>query len=76
MLYGARNKKYLLIINILQNDEKTSVTQFQYHGWPTVEGQVPEVTRGLIELADQAQAHQSSQQNTGSTAGPMVVHCM
>lgn len=68
-------RREFLVTNI-KNDEKTSVTQFQYHGWPTVEGQVPEVTRGLIELADQAQSHQSTQQNTGSTTGPIVVHCM
>lgn len=60
----------------IKNNENTSVTQFQYHGWPTVEGQVPEVTRGLIELADQAQNHQTTQQSSGSTTGPMVVHCM
>lgn len=59
-----------------KNNENTSVTQFQYHGWPTVEGQVPEVTRGLIELADQAQSHHSTQLNSGSTTGPIVVHCM
>lgn len=52
------------------------MTQFQYNGWPTVEGQVPEVTRGLIELADQAQSHQTAQQNSGGTTGPIVVHCM
>lgn len=47
------------------------VTQFQYHGWPTVEGEVPEVTRGLIELVDQTQAVQEQHGNTG----PLVVHC-
>ncbi|KAJ1525691.1 hypothetical protein ONE63_008902 [Megalurothrips usitatus] len=59
-----------------KNNESTSVTQFQYHGWPTVEGQVPEVTRGLIELADQAQSHQTTQQTSEGTTGPIVVHCM
>ena len=40
---------------------------FQYHGWPTVEGEVPEVTRGLIELVDQTRIH--------ATSGPIAVHC-
>lgn len=31
------------------------VTQFQYHGWPTVEGEVPEVTRGMLEIIQQSQ---------------------
>jgi Protein-tyrosine phosphatase. len=47
------------------------VTQFQYNGWPTVEGEVPEVTRGLIELVDQTQNHQEA--HGGS--GPIAVHC-
>ncbi|OXU25361.1 hypothetical protein TSAR_005640 [Trichomalopsis sarcophagae] len=50
-------------------DENLVVTQYQYHGWPTVEGEVPEVTRGIIELIDQTQTN-----NTEST-GPLVVHC-
>lgn len=45
------------------------VTQYHYHGWPTVEGEVPEVTRGLIELVDQTIA------NDVDTGGPLVVHC-
>lgn len=49
------------------------VTQFQYNGWPTVEGEVPEVTRGMIELVDQAQSFQNSQ--AFAEAGPIVVHC-
>lgn len=40
---------------VVQTDEKQLVTQYQYNGWPTVEGEVPEVTRGLIELVDQTQ---------------------
>lgn len=47
------------------------VTQFQYHGWPTVEGEVPEVTRGLIEVVDQTQAIFT--QNGFTTA--ITVHC-
>lgn len=49
------------------------VTQFQYNGWPTVEGEVPEVTRGMIELVDQAQSFHNSQ--AFAEAGPIVVHC-
>ncbi|XP_068082268.1 tyrosine-protein phosphatase 69D isoform X2 [Anabrus simplex] len=54
-----------------KTDENTLVTQFQYNGWPTVEGEVPEVTRGLIELVDQTQSHQESH---GGSA-PICVHC-
>jgi len=54
-----------------KTDENIMVTQFQYNGWPTVEGEVPEVTRGLIELVDQTQNHQES--HGGS--GPIAVHC-
>lgn len=50
-------------------DENVVVTQYQYHGWPTVEGEVPEVTRGLIELIDQTQT------NNSESSGPLVVHC-
>ena len=50
-------------------DENIVVTQYQYHGWPTVEGEVPEVTRGLIELVDQTLS------NGAENTGPLVVHC-
>lgn len=50
-------------------DENLVVTQYQYHGWPTVEGEVPEVTRGIIELIDQTQT------NNTDSSGPLVVHC-
>lgn len=49
----------------MKTEEKQTVTQYQYNGWPTVEGEVPEVTRGLIELVDLTQ---------GGTA-PLLVHC-
>ncbi|GLH05083.1 Tyrosine-protein phosphatase 69D [Gryllus bimaculatus] len=55
----------------IHTDENVMVTQFQYNGWPTVEGEVPEVTRGLIELVDQTQSHQEAH---GGSA-PIVVHC-
>ncbi|PZC80371.1 hypothetical protein B5X24_HaOG214789 [Helicoverpa armigera] len=46
------------------------VRQLQYQGWPTARGHVPEVTRGLAELADAAAPapHQPHQ-------GTMLVHC-
>ncbi|XP_035721716.1 tyrosine-protein phosphatase 69D-like [Vespa mandarinia] len=47
-----------------KTDESVVVTQYQYHGWPTVEGEVPEVTRGLIELVNQTES-----------SGSLVVHC-
>ncbi|XP_044741511.1 tyrosine-protein phosphatase 69D [Chrysoperla carnea] len=57
-------------------DEVVMVTQLQYHGWPTVEGEVPEVTRGLIELADQVvQALEGNTVAFGSHTPPTVVHC-
>lgn len=49
------------------------VTQFQYNGWPTVEGEVPEVTRGMLELIDQMQLLQES--NESDHPSPTVVHC-
>lgn len=52
-----------------KTDETVVVTQYQYHGWPTVEGEVPEVTRGVIELVDQTLA------TDGECLGPLVVHC-
>lgn len=52
-----------------KTNETVVVTQYQYHGWPTVEGEVPEVTRGVIELVDQMIA------NAGESSGPLVVHC-
>lgn len=59
------------IVTNNKSAENVMVTQFQYHGWPTVEGEVPEVTRGLIELVDQTQAVLNQ---NGYTA-PIVVHC-
>lgn len=48
------------------------VTQFQYNGWPTVEGEVPEVTRGMLELVDQTLA---LHENPTFASSPIVVHC-
>lgn len=52
-------------------DEEHKVTHLQYHGWPTVDGEVPEVTRGLIELVDYSQ---TAVIKTGCSPS-MVVHC-
>ncbi|XP_011297153.1 tyrosine-protein phosphatase 69D isoform X3 [Fopius arisanus] len=52
-----------------KTDETVVVTQYQYHGWPTVEGEVPEVTRGVIELVDQTLV------TDGECSGPIVIHC-
>lgn len=49
------------------------VTQFQYNGWPTVEGEVPEVTRGMLELVDQTLALHDNTEYASSS--PVVVHC-
>ncbi|XP_037935932.1 tyrosine-protein phosphatase 69D isoform X2 [Teleopsis dalmanni] len=55
-------------------DDTVKVTQFQYNGWPTVDGEVPEVCRGIIELVDQAQSHHNKNKNTGCKS-PLTVHC-
>ncbi|XP_076262498.1 protein tyrosine phosphatase 69D isoform X2 [Rhynchophorus ferrugineus] len=54
-----------------RDEEEHKVTHLQYHGWPTVDGEVPEVTRGLIELVDYSQ---TAIIKTGCTPS-MVVHC-
>lgn len=56
-------------------DDTLQVTQFQYNGWPTVEGEVPEVCRGIIELVDQATKHHANVQRLYTNAGPIAVHC-
>ncbi|XP_046745676.1 tyrosine-protein phosphatase 69D isoform X2 [Diprion similis] len=61
-------RRELCLINE-KTDENMIVTQYHYHGWPTVEGEVPEVTRGLIELVDQTIS------NDVESGGPLVVHC-
>ncbi|VEN39033.1 unnamed protein product [Callosobruchus maculatus] len=54
-----------------RDGEDQKVVHLQYHGWPTVDGEVPEVTRGLIELVDYSQAMLVRNSCTPS----MVVHC-
>ncbi|CAG9796097.1 unnamed protein product [Diatraea saccharalis] len=51
-----------------KNGDTISVRQLQYQGWPTAPGHVPEVTRGVAELADAARSHHAH-------APPMLVHC-
>lgn len=58
----------------MKTDDSIITTQFQYNGWPTVEGEVPEVTRGLIELVDQTQENHTAAAAEGNP-GPIVVHC-
>lgn len=65
------NAIILLKYCAFQTTENIVVTQFQYNGWPTVEGEVPQVTRGLIDLVDQTQNHQEAHGGSGPTA----VHC-
>ncbi|KAK6641042.1 hypothetical protein RUM44_012741 [Polyplax serrata] len=59
----------------MKNDDSIITTQYQYNGWPTVEGEVPEVTRGLIQLVDQTQENRMLTAGEGGNPGPMVVHC-
>ncbi|KAL0276002.1 UNVERIFIED_CONTAM: hypothetical protein PYX00_003690 [Menopon gallinae] len=59
----------------VKTDDSLITTQFQYNGWPTVEGEVPEVTRGLIELVNQTQENHRIAAAESSTPGPIVVHC-
>ncbi|CAB3233232.1 unnamed protein product [Arctia plantaginis] len=53
-----------------KNGDSSYVRQLQYQGWPTARGHVPEVTRGLAELADAAGAALRADQQ-----GTMLVHC-
>ncbi|XP_055544651.1 tyrosine-protein phosphatase 69D [Wyeomyia smithii] len=63
-------KREFTVMNCKSKDT-IQVTQFQYNGWPTVEGEVPEVTRGMIEIVNQAQKHSSQQEDMFTIA----VHC-
>lgn len=69
--YYTRREFYVTNCKI---DDTLKVTQFQYNGWPTVEGEVPEVCRGIIELVDQAHKHYKSHKNVGCRS-PLTVHC-
>ncbi|CAB3382748.1 Hypothetical predicted protein [Cloeon dipterum] len=54
-----------------KTDESINVTQFQYNGWPTAEGEMPSVARGLTDLVDHVLTHHESNGNSG----PIAVHC-
>lgn len=56
-------------------DDQINVTQFQYHGWPTVDGEVPEVTRGMLEIVHQAQTHHENKDDGDNQVKPILVHC-
>lgn len=68
-------KREFVVKNSKSNDA-TNVTHFQYNGWPTVDGEVPEVTRGILEIVHQSQTHHQSTKNAeNNTINPMLVHC-
>jgi protein-tyrosine phosphatase len=69
-------RREFTVTNCKSNNDTLQVTQFQYHGWPTVDGEVPEVTRGMTEIVNQAQNHHVNSFNEQySTIGPILVHC-
>lgn len=55
----------------LQNNDKHTITQFQFSDWPSSTGTVPEGTLGLVTLIEDVQQNQEKQ--VGS--GPITVHC-
>lgn len=55
----------------LQNNDKHTITQFQFSDWPSSAGTVPEGTLGLVTLIEDVQQNQEKQ--VGS--GPITVHC-
>lgn len=59
-----------------KNEDVSCVRQLQYQGWPTAPGHVPEVTRGLAELADAANPHAAHHQpGEPHSHSTMLVHC-
>ncbi|KAJ0171133.1 hypothetical protein K1T71_013332 [Dendrolimus kikuchii] len=64
-------RRQFAVVNDKSGDV-SSVHQLQYQGWPTAPGHVPEVTRGLAELADAACPHTPGDAHAHST---MLVHC-
>jgi protein-tyrosine phosphatase len=67
-------KREFTVTNCKINDT-INVTHFQYNGWPTVDGEVPEVTRGILEIVHQAQTHHQLKTEEDNTPRPMLVHC-
>ncbi|CAM6031571.1 unnamed protein product, partial [Sphagnum compactum] len=43
-------RREFIVASVKNSEDTIQVTQFQYQGWPTVEGEVPEVTRGICEI--------------------------
>ncbi|XP_059488748.1 tyrosine-protein phosphatase 69D isoform X2 [Neocloeon triangulifer] len=54
-----------------KTDESINVTQFQYNGWPTADGEMPSVARGLTDLVDHVLSHHEAD----GSSGPIAVHC-
>lgn len=70
-------KREFDVINCKVKDT-IKVKQIQYNGWPTVEGEVPEVSRGMIELVDQTLNYNDNNQDDFLSShfdGPIAVHC-
>lgn len=67
-------KREFSVTNCKINDT-INVTHFQYNGWPTIVGEVPEVTRGILEIVHQSQAHHQAKTEEDNTPRPMLVHC-
>ncbi|GIY48220.1 tyrosine-protein phosphatase 69D [Caerostris extrusa] len=59
------------ICDYIKNNEKHTITQFQFQEWPCSAGTVPENTLGLVTLIEAVQQNQEKQ--IGS--GPITVHC-
>lgn len=70
-------RREFVVSSVKNSEDNIQVTQFQYQGWPTVEGEVPEVTRGICEIVNQAQKHHKGQQqkNEYMQGSPISVHC-
>jgi len=67
-------KREFSVTNCKINDT-INVTHFQYNGWPTVDGEVPEVTRGILEIVHQSQNHHQLRIEEDNTPKPILVHC-
>ena len=67
-------KREFQVTNCKINDT-INVTHFQYNGWPTVDGEVPEVTRGMLEIVHQAQTHHQQKEDDENQMKPIAVHC-
>ncbi|CAH2060863.1 unnamed protein product, partial [Iphiclides podalirius] len=66
-------RRQFRVTNNKVSGEWSGVRQLQYQGWPTAAGHVPEVTRGLAELAELAAPPHAAAPD--STRRPLLVHC-